>query len=88
MEKDIEILRKIFQELKYGNGYINIILEFIKNKFHETKLPELTPNFIYMILIPEEGREKAREIAKYFQEYKNTGNFQTDFQKILKSKGL
>lgn len=88
MEKDLELIRRILGRLNYAESYVNVLVRHIAKKFEETKLPEITPNFVYTVLLPEEGKSKAKEISEYFSELKTTGNFDTNIQKILKSKGF
>jgi hypothetical protein len=84
-EKDLVILEKILKELGYSTNYIVFILEYLVQRFSESRLSEVTPQFIYVSLVPEEGRSKARDIADYFEEFKEKGSFRTKIQRYLDS---
>jgi hypothetical protein len=75
MERDIEILRKIFDDLHYTKDYANMLINYLLKEFEESDLSEMTPRFIYVHLIFEEGRETARKISEYFEEMKEKGSY-------------
>jgi len=83
MEKDLEILESILRELKYTPSYIAILLNHLVSELGKSGLDKFTPNFIYSALAFEEGRHKAKEIAEYFEDYRNKGSFKTRMQQFL-----
>lgn len=83
MEKDLEILRSILMELKYTPHYIDILINHVKKEFEKSTLGRITSNFLYAVLLFEEGRSIARDIADYFEDYKKKGSFKTKIQNHL-----
>lgn len=84
MEKDLEILKSVLRRLKYTDLYIDqVVMKMVKDAFDESGLDEITPGFVYAVFLPEEGRKKAADISNYFEQMKNTGDFQTDLEKHL-----
>lgn len=79
MKEDIEILRNIFHREGYTPEFTNIIL----NKIQETDREFLTPHSVYTLLTYDLGKSASKEIADYFDEYKKTGDFRTNLQKML-----
>jgi len=75
MERDIEILRQIFDDLHYTKDYANILINQLLERFNDSSLTEITPNLIYVSFIFEEGRETARKISEYFEEMKEKGYY-------------
>lgn len=84
MEKDLKIIEKILSELNYAPKYVEILLNHIKNEFEKSTLTSITPQFLYSVLIFEEGRHKARRISEYFEDMKKHGSYETDVEKALK----
>lgn len=83
MEKDLEILKKIFTDMKYSDTYVGILLSLILDKFEQSGIDEINPHFIYSVLLPEEGRKRASDVADYFAQMKSTGSYKTELQKHL-----
>lgn len=75
MKKDIEILRQIFNDLHYTQDYSNMLINHLLKEMENSGLSEITPRFIYIHLIFEEGRETARKISEYFEEIKEKGTY-------------
>jgi len=75
MKKDFEILEIILTDLHYTKSYIDILLNHLATEFENSNLPGLTPQFIYTHLIFEEGRERAKTISEYFEEFKEKGSY-------------
>ena len=75
MKKDIEILRQIFNDLHYTQDYSNMLINHLLKEMENSGLNEITPRFIYIHLIFEEGRETARKISEYFEEIKEKGTY-------------
>ena len=75
MERDIEILRQIFEDLHYTKDYANMLINHLLKELDTSSLSEITPRFVYINLICEEGRETARKISEYFEEMKEKGSY-------------
>jgi hypothetical protein len=75
MERDIEILRQIFEDLHYTKDYANMLINHLLKELDISQLSEITPRFVYINLIFEEGRETARKISEYFEEMKEKGAY-------------
>jgi hypothetical protein len=75
MERDIEILRQIFDDLHYTKDYANMLINHLLKELDISRLSEITPRFVYINLIFEEGRETARKISEYFEEMKEKGTY-------------
>ena len=88
LETDLEILEKILRDLNYAPKYIEMLLSHLVKELDNSTLNSFTPQFIYSALSFEEGRNKAREIADYFQEFKEKGSYRTKLQKYLDSKNI
>jgi hypothetical protein len=63
-----------------------MLLSHVAKEFENSTLEEITPHFIYSVLIFEEGRQRARQIADYFEEFKNTGSYRTVLQRYFDNK--
>jgi hypothetical protein len=85
MEKDFEILDTILRRL-YSDKYAEMLLEYVQNKFDESDLTELTPNFIYYNTIYELGKKESQTLVDYFTQMKEKGFYETELEKYLKSK--
>lgn len=85
LEKDLELLNKILTDLKYTTHYREALINQLLKSLEDYKLPNLTRNFLYVSLVPEEGKERASEIADYWQQAKNTGFYKTNLEKALQS---
>jgi hypothetical protein len=75
MEKDLKILKKILNSLHYSETYSDMLISHIIEKFNESNLESITPNFIYYSLIHDEGKETAKKISNFFKEIKETGEY-------------
>ena len=75
MERDIEILKQIFDDLHYTKDYANVLINHLLKELNVSRLSEITPRFVYINLIFEEGRETARKISEYFEEMKEKGYY-------------
>ena len=75
MEQNLKYIRKILKDLKYSDTYIDILLKEIIQKFNESGLDTITPNFIYYSLVYNEGKETARKISDYFSQMQETGDY-------------
>ena len=75
MKKDIEILSQILGDLHYTKDYANMLIAHLLKEFEKSGLSEITPRFLYVHLIFEEGRETAQKISEYFEEMKEKGSY-------------
>jgi hypothetical protein len=75
MERDIEILKQIFDDLHYTKDYANMLINHLLKELDISRLSEITPRFVYINLIFEEGRETAQKISEYFEEMKEKGYY-------------
>lgn len=75
MERDIEILKQIFDDLHYTKDYANMLINHLLKELDISRLSEITPRFVYINLIFEEGRETAQKISEYFEEMKEKGSY-------------
>ena len=75
MEKDIKILSQILEDLNYTKDYANMLINHLLKELDTSSLSEITPRFVYINLIFEEGRETARKISEYFEEMKEKGSY-------------
>jgi hypothetical protein len=85
MEKDFEILDTILRRL-YADKYAEMLLDYVQNKFDDSDLTELTPNFIYYNTIYELGKKESQTLVDYFTQMKEKGFYETELEKYLKSK--
>jgi hypothetical protein len=85
MEKDLNIIKKILLELNYTPKYAEMLLDYIKNEFDKSTLSHITPQFLYVTLIFEEGRAKAKRISEYFEDMKKHGSFKNNVDKSLEN---
>lgn len=83
MEKDFEILKQILKEMKFADGFIDILLSFVKKQMSSYNFEKLTPNFLYTILMYEIGRNNARDVSEYFEDYLKKGTFKTKLRDLL-----
>lgn len=83
LEKDLIILEKILKDLHFTPSYREIILSSLVKKLEEYGLKDLSRNFIYVALSYDEGKQKASEIADYWEQVKNTGSYKTKLQQSL-----
>jgi predicted amidophosphoribosyltransferase len=83
MEQDLEIIRNILKDLKFADRFIIILIDHLIEKLNKSKHDRFTPNFLYTHSIFEIGRNNARELAEYFDEYLKTGTYKTKLQKFL-----
>ena len=75
MEKDLKLIKKILNDLNYSETYSDMLLNHIVEKFKDSGLDSITPNFLYDVLVYNEGKETARKISDYFKEMKETGDY-------------
>jgi len=71
MEKDLHIIKNILSDLHYSETYSNMLLQHIIEKFNNSDLISITPNFLYYALIYDEGKPTAEKIAKKYEEMRN-----------------
>ena len=83
MEKDFEILKQILKEMNFAEGFIDILLSFVKKQMSSYNFEKLTPNFLYTILMYELGRNNAREVSEYFEDYLKKGTFKPKLRDLL-----
>lgn len=83
LEKDLVILDKILRDMNYTPNYREILLSGLVNKLEDYGLENLSRNFIYVSLSYDEGKQKATEIADYWEQVKNTGSYKTQLQQTL-----
>lgn len=79
MNEDLEILRKILHREGYTPSFADIII----NKVRESGRENLTAPAIYTLLLYDLGRKNSKDIAEYFEEYKEKGNYRTNLQKMI-----
>lgn len=83
MEQDLILLDKILKDMNYTTEYRgNLISDLVKN-IEDYGLKNVTRNFLYVSLTPEEGKEKASEIADYWDQMKTKGSYKTKLQSAL-----
>jgi len=85
LEQDLNILDKIFKDLNFTTTYREILLSSLVNNLERSGMKNITRNFIYVSLSPEEGKKTATEIADYWEEMKQTGSYKTNLQKTLEN---
>lgn len=83
MEKDFEILKEILKEMNFADGFINMLTIFIKKQMSVYNLERLTPRFLYTVLLYEIGRNNARDVSEYFEDYLKKGAFKTKLKDLL-----
>ena len=83
MEKDLEIIRNILKDLKFADRFIMIIIDHLVKELDKSKHKRFTPNFLYTHSIFDIGRNNARELAEYFDDYLKTGKYKTNLQQFL-----
>jgi len=83
MEEEIQMVRSILEKKKFRREYIDILLNFLISNFENSSLVHITPNMIYNSFAYELGRHEAREIANYFEEFKQTGSYKTELEKLM-----
>lgn len=83
MEKDLILLDNILKDMNYSSQGRDILINKIAKDLENYNLDKLTRNFIYVSLIPEEGKLKSSEIADYWEEAKNLGTYKTKLQRTL-----
>jgi len=66
MEKDLRTIKKILKDLHYTETYSDMLLNHIIEKFNDSGLESITPNFLYYSLVYDEGKETARKISDIF----------------------
>ena len=66
MEKDLQKIKKILEDLHYTETYSDMLLNHIIEKFNDSGLESITPNFLYYSLVYDEGKETARKISDKF----------------------
>lgn len=83
MEQDLEIIRNMLKDLGFADRFILILIDHLVNELEKSKYERFTPNFLYTHSAFEIGRNNARELAEYFDEYQKTGSYKTKIQKFL-----
>jgi len=83
MKEEIQMVRSILEKKKFRREYIDILLNFLQSNFENSSLDHITPNMIYNSFAYELGKHEAREIANYFEEFKQTGSYQTELEKLM-----
>jgi hypothetical protein len=83
MEKDFEVLRKILKEMNFAEGFIDILLKFVIKQLSIYNFDKITPNFLYTVLMYEIGRNNARDVSEYFEDYLKKGSFKTKLKDML-----
>lgn len=83
MEQDLEIIRRILEELGFADRFILIVIDHLVKQLENSKLDRFTPNFLYTHSIFEIGRNNAKDLAEYFDDYLKTGNYKTKLQQFL-----
>jgi hypothetical protein len=83
MEKDFEILRKILKEMNFAEGFIDMLIKFVNKQLSIYNFDRLTPNFLYTVLMYEIGRNNARDVSEYFEDYLKKGSFKTKLKDML-----
>lgn len=83
MEQDLEIIRDILKNLGFADRFILLLVDHLVQKLSESKHTRFTPNFLYTHSIFEIGRNNARELGEYFEEYLKIGSYKTKMQKFL-----
>jgi len=83
MKDDLRIIKEILLKLNITETYIDdVLIKHIINSLESIKKEEITPNFLYRVLMFELGRRTAEDVRDYFQQYKDKGYFTdklTDF---------
>lgn len=85
LEKDLEILDQILKDLNFTTTYREILLSSLVNNLERLRMKNITRNFIYVFLSPEEGKKTATEIADYWEEMKQTGSYKTNLRKTIEN---
>ena len=75
MEKDLHIIKKILKDLHYTEKYSDMLINHIIEKFNDSGLDSITPNFLYYALMYDEGKDTSKKISNYFKEMKETGDY-------------
>ena len=83
MEQDLEIIRNILKDLKFADRFIIILIDHLVKELENSKFERFTPNFLYVHSVFEVGRNNAKELAEYFDDYLETGNYKTKLQQHL-----
>jgi hypothetical protein len=86
VERNIEILKQILNDLKYSDSYSDILISEIIRRFETSGLNEITPHLVYNALAYEEGKETARKIANYYEQILNSGTYETDLEKEFRNR--
>ena len=85
---DLQILRKILQDLHYSEDYVRILEEKALHRLMDTGLEDMTPSFLYVTFAYDLGKATARKIADYFDEMKKQGNYTSEFDKLRQEKSV
>jgi hypothetical protein len=83
MEQDLEILKKILNGHHFADNYINILINHIITEMEKSGKSHLTPQFLYVALAFEIGRNNARDVSEEFDDYKKTGEYKSKLQRYL-----
>lgn len=83
-QHDINIVRKILEDRKYRDTYIEILIKKLIEMFEYSSLPEITVPMVRNAFIYDLGKYEAERIANYFEQMKSTGNYEHELIKFAK----
>jgi hypothetical protein len=83
MEQDLEIIRRILEDLGFADRFILILIDHLVKELENSKFERFTPNFLYVHSAFEIGRNNAKELAEYYDDYLKIGNYKTKLQQHL-----
>jgi hypothetical protein len=83
MEQDLEIIRRILEDLGFADRFILILIDHLVKELENSKFERFTPNFLYVHSAFEIGRNNAKELAEYYDDYLKIGNYRTKLQQHL-----
>lgn len=86
-QHDINIVRKILQERKYRDAYIEILIKKLIEMFERSSLPEITVPMVRNAFIYDLGRSESERIANYFEQVKSTGKYEHELITYAKKMG-
>lgn len=87
MERDLQIIKKILQHLHHSEDSIDMLMTHIIKRFNESKLDEITPNFLYYALIFDEGKDKSLDISERYRRKKYFDDDETPIQRWARERG-
>lgn len=83
MEQDLEILKKILRGQGIVENMIDVLIGHIIKELDKSGKTKITPQFLYVHLAFEIGRNMAREVSEEFEDYKKTGEYKSKLQRFL-----